>query len=54
MREAFQRLEARTDEKLRIHSRVLDADGNPMMFAKHGVTQKYADPSVVSSRRDVR
>ncbi len=37
----------RVGEKLKIASKVLDADGNPMIFAAHGVAQTYADPSIV-------
>lgn len=35
-------------EKLQIGSKVLDADGVAMIFAKHGVTQAYADQDIVA------
>ena len=33
--------------KLKVGSKVLDADGVGMIFAKHGVTQAYADANIV-------
>jgi hypothetical protein len=33
--------------KLKVASRVLDADDNEMVFAQHGVSQVYADASIV-------
>jgi hypothetical protein len=45
--------EVRAGEKLKIASKVLDADGREMIFAQHGVSQAYADASIVGPDESV-